>query len=206
MHKSEKFWDRQAARFDQQDKENQSTENKTAEKLRKYLQPNYKVLEYGCGTGRLSIGISEHVQEIQGIDISSKMTAIAQRNADEGQFENVRFSQSTIFNEQFTDESLDVILAFYILHLVETQQVLQRVYDLVKPGGLFISETPCLGGTKSVIIFAISIASKVGLIPRIQKLSTAGLEDLLEKVGFEIVEAEANSDMIPLNFIVARKN
>ena len=206
MNKSEKFWDKQAARFDRQEKENQSTENKTAEKLRKYLKHSDKVMEYGCATGRLAIDIAPNVGEVQGIDISSEMIAIAKGNAIEYQTANVHFKQATIQDAHFPGESFDVILAFYILHLVETQQVLRRVYDLLKPGGLFISETPCLGETKSVVSFVITLASKVGLVPKIQKLGTAGLEDLLVNVGFEIVEAGANSDMIPIDYIVARKN
>ncbi len=205
MNKSKKFWDKQAARFDQQDKENQSVENKTAEKLRKYLKPSDKVLEYACGTGQLAIGIAPDVQEIQGIDISSKMIAIAQRNAVDSHVENVHFSQSTIFEEQFKDESFDVITAFNVLHLVETQPVLRRINELLKPGGLFISDTPCLGDAKSVVSFVISLASKVGLVPKIQKLCVAGLEDLLENERFQIIEKEHSIDTVPLDFIVAKK-
>ncbi|MBC8504522.1 MAG: class I SAM-dependent methyltransferase [Chloroflexi bacterium] len=206
MNRSEKFWDKQAARFDREDNDSASTENKTAGKLRKHLKPSDKVLEYACGTGRLAIDVAPNVGEVQGIDISSEMIAIAKGNAVERNAENVNFSKTTIFEARFPEDSFDVILAFYILHLVETQQVLRRVYDLLKPGGLFISETPCLGETKSVVSFVISLASKVGLVPKIQKLGTAELEDLLVNIGFEIVEAEANSDMIPIDYIVARKN
>ena len=206
MNRSEKFWDKQAARFERQENDSASSENKTAEKLKKFVRPSDKVMEYGCATGHLSIDIAPNVGEVQGIDISSEMITIAKGNAIERQIENVHFTQATIFEANFQEKSFDVILGFYILHLVETQRVLSRVYGLLKPDGLFISETPCLGETNSIISLGITLASKIGLVPQIQKLSTAGLEGLLVDVGFKIVNNETTGDMIPIKYIAARKN
>lgn len=43
------------------------------------------------------------------------------------------------------DGTFDVVLGFNVLHLVAVRDaVLQNVCRLLKPGGLFISKTPCL--------------------------------------------------------------
>jgi 2-polyprenyl-3-methyl-5-hydroxy-6-metoxy-1,4-benzoquinol methylase len=58
---------------------------------------------------------------------------------------NVDFAQTNLFDERYTKESFDVILAFNILHFLEDhRQALQRITELLKPGGLCISLTPCL--------------------------------------------------------------
>ena len=60
--------------------------------------------------------------------------------------------------------TFDGILAFYILHLLEdSQMVIQRINELLKPGGLIISVTPCMG-KKPFLNGIFSIFSKLGFI------------------------------------------
>ncbi|NEW06798.1 methyltransferase domain-containing protein [Paenibacillus sp. SYP-B3998] len=57
---------------------------------------------------------------------------------------NINYAHSTIFDERYKKGSFDVILVFHVLHLLEDEHiVLQRINELLKPGGLLISATPC---------------------------------------------------------------
>lgn len=153
MNKSEKFWDKMANYYDRVEKKDELTYIKIIEKTKKYLKINDVVLDYGCGTGLISNEIADNVKVIHAIDISSKMIEIAKKKADGRKIENIDYAHSTIFDERYKRCSFDVILVFYILHLLEDpHKVMQRINELLKPGGLIISATPCMG-EKTFLIF-----------------------------------------------------
>lgn len=74
------------------------------------LGPDRKVLEIGCGIGRMQAALAPRVGEIHGIDISPKMIEAARRRCQD--LPNVRFSVCSGRDlEEFSDESFDLVLA-----------------------------------------------------------------------------------------------
>jgi 2-polyprenyl-3-methyl-5-hydroxy-6-metoxy-1,4-benzoquinol methylase len=138
------------------------------------------------------------------------MVEIAKKKADERGIKNIVFTKAAIFDESLGKESFDVILSLSILHLVEeTSQVMERINQLLKPGGVFISATPCLGEKAIVSVLMnvpIFFLSKLGLIPSITFFSASSLAATITSAGFQIFEQEDLS-VRPLRecFIVARK-
>jgi 2-polyprenyl-3-methyl-5-hydroxy-6-metoxy-1,4-benzoquinol methylase len=178
MNKSEKFWDRMAKYFDRVERKDEPTNIRIIEKTRNRLKISDNVLDYGCGTGTASIEIASCVKNVTGIDISSKMIEAAKGKTVEREVKNIDFEQTTIFDENFKKGSFDVIICFYLLHLVEdTPKVMHRINELLKPGGLIISATPCIRGTLWGAV--LSPVSKIGLIPPIKSFKISELEDLV---------------------------
>lgn len=205
MNKSEKFQDKSASKFDQAEKKDEQTNIKIIDRTKKYLKTSDTVLDFGCGTGLISNEIAGNVKLIQAIDISSKMIELAKNKADDRKIQNIDFSHSTIFDERYKSGSFDVILAFYILHLLEdNQKTIQRINDLLKPGGLVISATPCIG-EKIFLNISLSLLSKIGLVPEIKSFKICELEDLIDNGKFEIIENESLHKGVPQIFIVAKK-
>jgi len=98
-----------------------------------------------------------------------------------------------------------VILVFYILHLLEDpHKVMQRINELLKPGGLIISATPCMG-EKTFLSILLSLVCKIGLIPNIRPFKKSELEDSIANGNFEIVETECLYQRSQQYFIVAKK-
>jgi len=206
MSKSEQFWDKQADRFAQEDDGDDSTFKTAVTHAQKYLQNSDVVLDYGCAAGTLAFAIAEKVQQVEGIDISSKMIAHAQQKAAAQQIANVHFAQATIFNTPSANESFDVVLAFNILHLLEdVHSAVQKINHLLKSDGLFISTTPCLGEKRTIASVILSFMSKTGLAPKITKFKTIELENVVSSSRFEIVETQGLSSEFSETFIVARK-
>jgi len=204
-NKSEKFWDRMAKFFDREERKDEPTNIKIIEKTRNRLKISDNVLDYGCGTGTAAIEIAGSVKSVYGIDISSKMIEAAKGKTVEGKVKNIDFVQTTIFDEKLKTGSFDVILCFYILHLVEdTPKVMQRINELLKPGGLIISATPCIRGTFLGVL--LSPLSKIGLIPQFTSFKISELQDLMTDGNFEIVETECLHKSGQQYFIVAKKN
>ena len=205
MNKSEKFWDKSASKFDQEGKKDEQTYIKIIDRTKKYLKTSDTILDLGCGTGLISNEIAGCVKLIHAIDISSKMIEIAKNKATDRKIQNIDYTHSTIFDEKYKSGSFDVILAFYILHLVQdTQKTIQRINDLLKPGGLVISVIPCFK-EKIFLNISLTLLSKIGLAPDIKSFKANELEDLIAKANFQTIESESLHQGIPQYVIVAKK-
>lgn len=208
--KPEKMWNQLAKNWDTPGVSLGENDLKIIERAKKYFNASSLVLDYGCATGSIALEIADTAKEVRGIDISSNMVEIAKRKADERGIKNIAFTKATIFDESLGKESFDVILSLGILHLVEdSAQVMDRVNQLLKSGGVFISATPCLGEKAFVSVLMnipIFVLSKLGLIPSINFFSGSRLAATITNTGFEIIEQEDLS-IRPLRecFIVARK-
>lgn len=207
-NKAEKFWDMLAENFDQRpaSEKDEQLYAGTIENLKRYLKKSDSVLEYGCATGTTVFEIVEYVQGVQGIDLSSKMIESAQRKAADLKMTKPVFFKATIFDERLKQGSYDVVVAFNILHLLEDiPKVMQRIEEVIKPGGLFISVTPCMGEKKTFLGGFVSFFSRTGIIPPMQSFTLCELEDSLAGSGFQVVETACMDPEVPQYFIVARK-
>ncbi|MDN3613324.1 class I SAM-dependent methyltransferase [Vibrio gallaecicus] len=147
MNKTENFWNKASKGYDKSEARFEFIHNMTRKYAEKYLDASNIVLDYGCGTGTKSCELASHVKEIHAIDISKAMVESARNKAANSNIENVHFTQATIFDSRYENESFDVIFAFNMLHTVDKpHHVVQRIHELLKPNGLLISSTPCLGG------------------------------------------------------------
>ncbi|MFT6338118.1 MAG: hypothetical protein ACI86M_000829 [Saprospiraceae bacterium] len=81
---------------------------------------------------------------------------------------------------------------------------MSRINDLLKPGGLFISATVCLGERKTFLSTMMFFLTKIDIIPKMNFFKFSELENLIANGNFTIVDIESLS-RIPDCFIVAKK-
>ncbi|KPL08041.1 hypothetical protein AMJ86_02135 [bacterium SM23_57] len=206
MNKSEKFWDKISNRYDNLLKKYEQTYIKTIENTKKYLNNNDIVLDYACGTGIIATEISNSVKKIHAIDISSKMIDIAKRKSNERKIENINFSKTDILDERYKKESFNVILVFNILYLLsDVHKIIERINELLKPEGLFISATDCLGEKKTLLNRLKYFLSKIGILPFMKMLKISELENIIITGNFKIIETEILNNTTPNYFVVSRK-
>ena len=205
MKKSMWFWDWIAKWYDKRARVDEDL-TKAVERVGKYLAADDSVLDYGCGTGVVTFKIAADVKEVRGIDASAGMIDLAKAKASECDIANVRFEQKTIFDEGLERESYDVILAFNIMHLLEdARAALQRASELLKPGGLLISEMPCIGEAGVVLRTLLPLIGKILGITYLRTFRISEVNDLMRDGGFQILESEAPGGRIRIFFVVARK-
>lgn len=206
MKDSTYFWDTLSGKYDTQVKKYQHTYQKTIEKTNHYVRDDDTVLDFACGTGITTIEIARRVKRIHAIDLSSNMIDVAKRKADEEKIENIQFSPISIFDTTLEPESFTVVLGFNILYFLrDIQKTLNRIYDVLIPGGVFISATDCLGEQRTIRSFLTSCLSKIGIIPYMHMLKISELENLIREGNFDIIEAENLYTQPPNYFIVAKK-
>lgn len=200
------FWDRIADWYAKKPVKDTESYEKTLECVRKHLSASDDVLEVGCGTGSTALWLAPHAEQILATDFSSRMIGIAQRKAAAQQVENVRFEQATLFDDSLAPGRFDVVMAFNLLHLLDDLPgALRWIGELLKPGGMFISKTVCLGEQASMLRFVLPIMKALGLGPLVRVLTIAELETALTDAGFELVETGLHPPSPPSRFIVARK-
>jgi 2-polyprenyl-3-methyl-5-hydroxy-6-metoxy-1,4-benzoquinol methylase len=188
MNQSTKFWDRIAKSYAKQPVADEAAYQKKLKVTQDYFQPDMEVLEFGCGTGSTAITHAPYVKHIQAIDISSKMINIAQSKAESKNINNVTFKQSTIDEFSVPNQTFDAVLGLSILHLVENKEAtVTKVHEMLKPGGIFVTSTVCLGDTiMKFFRYIAPIGKFLGLMPLVKVFTAKALKDCLTDTGFSI--------------------
>jgi len=94
------------------------------------------ILEVGCGTGAFSRRLAQRARQVTAIDLSSEMIRLARARASA--FTNIQFEIDDIVTRQLADSEFDCVASIATLHHVPIQQVLRKLRNALKPGGVLI--------------------------------------------------------------------
>ena len=98
-----------------------------------------------------------------------------------------------------------MVLGLNVLHLLEdVDEAIDRVHQLLKTDGVFVSSTSLIGEVNIVFRWLISGMQWLGLAPYVSRFTRQQLIEKLRKSGFSI-EREWQTSYESV-FIVARKN
>lgn len=187
MHKSVKFWDNIADRYEKKPIADKAAYKKKLNVTQDYLQSNMDVIELGCGTGSTAIKHAPHVRHIRAIDISSKMIAFAKKKAQQENIHNISFEQAPIHGLSIQEQSIDAVLAMNVLHLLQHQElVIEQVHRMLKPGGLFVVSLACLGDTKPYFKLLAPVGTLLGVLPPLNIFTLKSIKENFIDVGFNI--------------------
>jgi SAM-dependent methyltransferase len=192
----------------------------TLTRVQALLRPDQSVLEVGCGTGSTALRLAPVVRSYLGIDLAREMVAIARERLAQQPTPNLRFAvgdaaapgaqrlKSDSAN-LITEPRFDVLLAFNLLHLLpDLDESLSRLLSPLKPGGLFVSKTACVGEMNPLITsLAIPVARLLGKAPPVKAFKQAQLIGALERQGLQVeaVERHGTRGKDLRVFVVARK-
>lgn len=198
------FWDKIARKYAKQPIGNEAAYARTLDRVRDLLTPGMTVVELGCGTGTTALILAEAVAGYTGTDVSAEMIAIATEKAAEAGPGAPAFRQGTAADLP-ADGRLDAVLAFNLLHLLpDLAADLQSIHASLRPGGLFISKSACLGNN-ILLKIAIGAMQLVGKAPYVDFMTRDALDGQMRQAGFEIVETASHSGKRSSHFVVARK-
>ena len=187
MKQPSQFWNKIADRYSKKPVVDEVAYQNKLQITRQYLRSDMDLMEFGCGTGSTAIAHAPFVNHIRAIDISSRMIEIAQGKADASNVQNITFERAAIDELSVPDQTFDAVLGLSILHLVENKEdVICKVHEMLKPSGIFVSSTVCLGDTMKYFKVIAPIGKFFGFMPLLKVFTASELQDSLIDAGFEI--------------------
>lgn len=144
MEERLEFWNNRANLGFQAGSNDHVLKNIEIDELKKYLSHGQKILEIGCGNGITAIEIIKDFKvDILAVDYSDEMIKSARNLSDNKIFKgNVRFEVQDIRNIEKIKDHFDLIISERVLinldNYLEQLDVLNKLYELVNPGGKFL--------------------------------------------------------------------
>lgn len=93
-------------------------------------------LEIGCGTGAFARELARRCQRVLGLDLSAEMIRVARSRS--GEFKNLEFQLADAMRYDFPQSHFDFICSIATLHHVDQRQLLVKMRDTLKPGGVLV--------------------------------------------------------------------
>lgn len=96
-----------------------------------------RVLDAGCGTGRMTRLLADRGLAVSGIDLSPGMLAMARRD-----YPDLELREGSLLDLPFEDDAYDGVLLWYsLIHLTadELPVALREVVRVVRPGGYVLT-------------------------------------------------------------------
>jgi len=206
MAASALFWDRIARRYAARPVRDRAAYEETLARTRARLAPQDRVLEVGCGTGTTAIALADATGRLTATDISPAMLAIAREKAAAAGCEGLDVVEAAVSDAALPAGPFDAVLAFNLIDLLDDPAAgLRLLADRLRPGGLLISKTVCLGDGWRWMRPAIGALQWLGRAPPVAFLRIEELEGAIAAAGLEILETGTSPARPPARFVVARR-
>jgi len=173
--------------------------------LLKYSTKGDKVLDLGCGNGRLFEALKGRGVDYVGVDNAQELVKIAREK-----YPQARFETADGLSLPFRNNAFDKVYSIAVLHHIPSQelrqQFLKEAQRVLRPGGLLILTVWKLGQKQGLkLLFKFSFLKIIGknkmdfgdvLIPWSNQcdrykhnFSQRGLKRALQRAGFQVKEA-----------------
>ncbi len=206
MSYSTHFWNAIAGRYAKSPVAKEDIYQLKLAATRRHLRPDMRVLEFGCGTGSTALIHAPHVRHYTAIDVSRNMLKIAKGKLADTNIENLEFQQSAIEEWTAPDESYDLILGLSILHLLHNPDAaMEKAHRMLKPGGLLVTSTVCVGGVSPFMRILLKIGHCIGLLPKVLFFNRSDLEKRINHVGFKTNFILKEAESTDSHFLISAK-
>ena len=205
MDRETAFWNKLADKYSQRPISDEAAYQKKLDATREYFEPDMEVLEIGCGTGSTAIAHAPFVKHIRATDLSPRMIEIAKDKAKDAGIDNVTFEALSVDALDVPAAGFDAVMAHNLLHLLDgRQRAIADIHTMLKPGGVFVSSTACIGDMMLPLRLIIPVGRFLRLFPLVKVFTAAELKDSLDNAGFEI-DYEWQPKKYAAAFIICRK-
>ena len=170
----------------------------TYDRLAAHIQPSWRVLDLGTGTGALALRAAARGAEVVAIDVNPAMLAIARHKAQvAGLADQLTWQEMGVAElDTLPDGAFDAVCAgmcFSELTPHERRYALLQAQRLLRPGGLLLlADEVRPGGLAQRLLHAALRAPLVMITWLLTQTTTHAVPDLYELVesaGFEVTAA-----------------
>ncbi len=182
------------AKYDANYIKNKMAESNEAERfsmykdaLLKYLSKGDKVLDVGCHDGQFLSVLKKAGFDIYGQEVHKELAHAVQEYLNI----NINTSELTTFDIK---EEYDCISAMSVIeHIPNIEDVVTKIYNLLKPGGYFLLDVPNVDSYQSIVIhYFFSKTLNYWFHPtppmHLWEFNKKTIEKFLNRFGFKVVE------------------
>ena len=161
------------------------------------IAPDSRVLDVGCGTGRLAFALAGKCERVLGIDLSQQNIERAKRNLAGHPHTNISFEHRSVA-EIVSDGTMhfDYAVLTYVLHEVPAPErttlllELSTIADRIIIGDYLV---PVPSGGWSVLNELVEYAAGMDHYTNFKSfVANGGIRSLAEKIHFEVLEEVRN--------------
>jgi len=98
-------------------------------------RPCDRLLDAGCGAGRLAVRLADHAQRVTGLDLSETMLKLAKTRCAAADLHSVTWERGNVYNLPFAASAFDCVVTTSVLHLIDLDHALPELKRVVRPGG-----------------------------------------------------------------------
>jgi 2-polyprenyl-3-methyl-5-hydroxy-6-metoxy-1,4-benzoquinol methylase len=99
--------------------------------------PNMAMLDYGCGTGLVSLFLAPHVGNVTAADSSEGMLTVLRQKTERSGVTTIRSVRLDLERDPLPGERYDLIVTNMVMHHVaDTLSLLWKFHALLRPGGV----------------------------------------------------------------------
>jgi SAM-dependent methyltransferase len=108
-----------------------------ADFLLPFLTPDSHLVDVGCGSGELSLGLAAYVGHVTGIDVDDAETEAARGEASRLGVANAEFRRGDAYALDLPDDGVDAVLAHSVLEALDRPgDALTEMRRVLRPGGV----------------------------------------------------------------------
>jgi 2-polyprenyl-3-methyl-5-hydroxy-6-metoxy-1,4-benzoquinol methylase len=160
------------------------------------LTPRMDVLDFGCGTGLVTLRLSPRVRSVTGVDSSQGMLDILNAKIEKSNINNVRTRYLDLDREDVLDGRYDLVVSSMTLHHVkEIGSLLDRLSRIVAPGGcLCLADLDLDDGqfhSDNTGVFHFGFDREMLR----QAFMAAGLKDIHERTAAQVVKPTPTGEL-----------
>lgn len=197
MSMEKKDFDREATSWDEKpDRVRLAAEVTGAVRAAVTLTPEMDVLDFGCGTGLVSLGLLPYVRSVTGVDSSQGMLDVMAAKIERGRLANIRALRLDLDRgDTLTGQYHLIVTSMTLHHVPDVESLFALLHRLAAPGGyLAVADLDAEGGKfhaddTGVFHHGFQRERLRGM------LSEAGFEDIRDRMAAEITKPDSDGVM-----------
>lgn len=186
-------------------------------KTKKYLKPNFNILDYGCGGGALMGYLFEKGYSCQGLDASEDSLGVVKKRFNGNKLFRGVILSTGIPNKTIAPATYDFIYSIEMIeHLLsdKVENYFKELARILKSGGYIFITTPYKENLEKYSVLCPDCGAIFHRVQHLNSFTEESLSALMEKSGFKTIVCQAtllektnllNKIKFVINLLLGRK-